>query len=95
MRKSPPRTRLLRLGMFWWVPFVAVGYGIYVMFGVPHFIFSYRFHDNGNQFDPFGKRHYTECSYVWIYPAHGVTVPAKNGRCAWFRFAKLKDTDRR
>lgn len=61
-----------------------VGY----MWGKPHMVWTYRFHDNGAPYDPRVERHYIDCTYIgWN---RTVTVPAQDGRCPWFRLLKAE-----
>lgn len=76
--------------LFFWVALPIAGYVAYGLYGMPHVIFSYNFHDNGDQFNPLAKRTYTQC--VFIGPYGGFKVPAENGRCGWVKFFK-PDTD--
>ena len=56
------------------------------IWGTPHMVWTYRFHDNGAPYDPRVERHYIDCTYIgWD---RTVTVPAQGGRCPWFRLLK-------
>ncbi len=74
------------LSLFLWLIGAAALYGIYVTYGLPHGIWSYRFLDNGDQYNPLAERHYTSCTFVGPYGAF--TVDAENGRCGWVRMFK-------
>ena len=74
------------LSLFLWLIGAGALYGIYVTKGLPHVIWSYTFLDNGDQHNPFAKRHYTSCTFVGPYGVF--TVNAKNGRCGWVRLLK-------
>ena len=54
------------------------------LWGTPHVAWSYRFHDNGDRWNPRAERHYIDCTYLgWTGARH---VWAENGRCPWIRF---------
>lgn len=72
--------------MFFWIGLPVAAYAIYLAYGLPHMIFSYRFHDNGDQFNPVAERHYIDCTFVGPYGRF--TVPANAGRCGWVEFFK-------
>ncbi len=67
----------------WLIPPAALCLAIW-LYGTPHVVLSYRFHDNGRQHDPLAHRVYISCDYLgW----HGWrTVAAQNGECPWVRF---------
>ena len=71
--------------LFLWLALPIAGYATYQIAGIPHAIWSYRFVDNGDRYNPYVYRHYLDCTYIgWRW--HSVTVPAKAGRCPWVRF---------
>jgi hypothetical protein len=72
--------------VFFWIALPIAGYAAYSLYGLPHMIWSYRFHDNGDPNDPLVKRYYTDCTFVGPYG--GFTVPASAGKCGWVKFFK-------
>ena len=78
------------LALFLWLAVPVAGYAVYQTYGTPHMIWSYRFIDNGDRFNPYADRTYTSCTYFgWRWAT--VTKPAKAGRCPWVRFFKASD----
>jgi len=77
-----------RAALFLWLALPVAGYGVYLAWGSPHAIRSYSFTSEGSRYDPFADRTYHSCTYLgWRW--HEVTVPARNGRCAWVRFFEV------
>ncbi|MGD1926644.1 MAG: hypothetical protein ACFB03_21050 [Paracoccaceae bacterium] len=74
--------------MFMWVLIPAALWAAFVIWGSPHIVLSYRFHDNGNRYAPLAERYYTECTYYGALGA--ITMPAELGSCAWVRFFKAE-----
>ena len=72
--------------LFLWIALPIAAYAVYGLYGLPHMIFSYRFYDNGDRFNPLAKRHYTQCTFVGPYGTF--TVPASAGKCGWVEFFK-------
>lgn len=59
---------------------------IILLWGTPHVVGTYRFHDNGDRYNPRADRRYIDCTY---YGRVGViTVPAIDAQCPWVRFFK-------
>ena len=55
--------------------------------GTPHLVVSYRFYDNGDRYNPWAQRHYTDCAYWCV---HGVIqIPAQDAKCPWVRMMKV------
>ena len=77
--------RFLRAGYFVWIIVPVAAILIYLMFGLPHFIWSYQWQDNGTH-DPLAARTYTRCTFIGPYGAF-TTSPA-NGKCPWFLWRK-------
>lgn len=76
--------------LFLWLALPLAGYATYLTYGTPHMIWSYRFNDNGDQYNPYADRHYTSCTYFgWGWET--VTVPAVDARCPWVRLFKGAD----
>lgn len=75
--------------MFLWLALPAAAYVTYVVLGLPHMIWSYSFHDNGDPYDPLAKRDYIDCTFWGPYGRF--TVPADAGRCGWIAFFKPAD----
>ena len=76
--------------LFLWLALPLAGYATYLAYGTPHFIWSYTFWDNGDQYNPYADRHYTSCTYFgWGWET--VTVPAIEARCPWVRLFKGPD----
>ncbi len=70
-----------------WLLLPFAGYLTYLTYGTPHMIWSYKFLDNGDQYNPYIQRHYTSCTYVgWGW--NTVTAPAVSARCPWVRLFK-------
>lgn len=56
------------------------------LWGTPHLVVGYRFHDNGDRYNPLVPRVYTSCSYLGV---HGtVRVPAFDADCPWIVFLR-------
>lgn len=74
------------VALFLWLLVPLGGYAAYQTWGLPHVIWSYRFHANGAPHDLRVPRHYTSCTYVgW----HGATTrPAQAAKCPWVRLLK-------
>jgi len=70
---------------FWWIFIPVAVYLAYLIFGLPHFIWSYSWRDNGT-YDPFAYRYYTSCSFIGPYGSF--TTSATNGKCGWIIFRK-------
>lgn len=51
--------------------------------GLPHFRWQYSWVDQGQGYDPFAYRHYTDCTFWGPYGTFKI-YPA-NGKCAWFQ----------
>ena len=72
--------------LFLWV-LVPLGLWLAVtLWGTPHMLTTYRFHDNGDRWNPRAQRVHIDCTY-WGYVGR-ITVPAEQGRCSWVRFFK-------
>ncbi|MEM9061755.1 MAG: hypothetical protein AAGD13_14940 [Pseudomonadota bacterium] len=74
--------------LFSWVLVPAALWAIFVIWGSPHIVLSYRFLDNGDRYNPLAKRHYTECTYFGALGA--LPVPAEHGTRPWIRFFKAE-----
>lgn len=72
--------------LFLWLIVPGAAYGGYVLYGLPHVIWSYSFEDNGDRYNPLAHRHYIDCTFIGPYG--GFTVPAEAGRCAWVKLFK-------
>ncbi len=72
--------------MWLWVIVPIAVFLFYQISGLPHVIWSYRFHDNGDRYNPFAERYYTDCTFIGPYGEF--TRYATNGNCEWFRFFK-------
>lgn len=70
--------------MFFWIALPVAAYMIYDAYGLPHMIFSYRFHDNGDQYNPLAHREFIDCTFWGPYGRF--TVPADAGKCGWIEF---------
>ena len=71
------------LPFFAWVLVIAFTYQAYAAQGLPHFLWSYSFLDNGDRFNPYAERYYTSCTYIGPYGEF--TVLAIGGKCEWVR----------
>ena len=81
------KPRLARPSYFIWVVVPLALYAGYLVFGLPHFIWSYQWRDNGQGYDPFAYRYYLRCDYIGPYGLMTDASPV-GGKCAWFRFYK-------
>ncbi len=54
------RQSFLRPNYFIWIIVPIAVYLTYLALGLPHFIWSYSFLDNGQRYDPFAERYYTQ-----------------------------------
>ena len=76
--------------LFLWLGLPIAGYAALNHYGPAHVIWTYRFLDNGDAFNPYPARPYVSCTYVgWGW--HEVTASARNDRCPWIRFFKIED----
>ncbi len=76
--------RVLRY-LVWIIVPVAI-YVAYLTMGLPHFIWSYSWRDNGT-YDPFVYRYYTSCTFIGPYGSFTVPHP-RGGKCGWIIFRK-------
>ncbi len=74
--------------LFLWIAVPLGLWATYSIWGTPHIALTYRFHDNGNRYDPLAKRHYIDCTYYGY--AGQFTAYAENGTCSWIRFFKAE-----
>ena len=81
--------RFLRLSYFIWLIVPVTILLLYLIFGMPHMIWSYSWIDEGQGYDPFATRHYTRCTYVGPYG--NFTEHPNNGKCGWVRFRKQRE----
>lgn len=81
---STIKPRLFRLGYFYWalVP-IAIAIAHQTM-GEPHFRWSYSWLDQGQGYDPYAARHYTQCNYAGF--RHSFTLRPMNGQCPLLMF---------
>jgi hypothetical protein len=56
------------------------------LYGAPHLVVSYRFHDNGSPYNLRIARHYISCT--WVGLSGVITLPAQEGHCPWVRLIK-------
>ena len=82
------KTSFLRPGYFIWIIVPVALYLTFLAIGLPHFIWSYDWRDNGT-YDPFAKRYYTRCTYIGPYGSFTERFP-DNGKCDWFQFHKKR-----
>lgn len=71
------------LSLLVWLVGAAALYGFYATKGLPHVIWRYEFHANGDPYNPFADRYYTSCTFLGPYGLF--TRNAQNGRCGWVR----------
>lgn len=75
------------LAAFAWV-LVPLGLWLAVMmWGTPHVVWSYRFLDNGDRYNPRAHRTYTSCTYLGVQGS--VTIRPLDARCPWVRMIKV------
>lgn len=74
------------LRYFIWIIIPASLYLTYLIIGLPHFIWSYSWQDNGT-YDPFAERFYTRCTFIGPYGEFTIHHP-DNGKCGWIVFRK-------
>lgn len=72
--------------LFLWIVFPLAVFAAYAVFGLPHMIWSYSFHDIGSRDGLSVERHYVSCTFVGPYGEFA--VPAQSGHCGWVRFFK-------
>ncbi len=82
------RTPFLRLSYFVWIIVPVALYLVFLAIGLPHFIWSYDWRDNGT-YDPFAYRYYTSCTYIGSYGEFTERFP-RDGKCDWFQFHKKR-----
>ena len=87
------KPRLIRASYFVWIVVPLALYAVYQAYGLPHFIWSYDWRDDGQGYDPFANRYYLRCTYIGPYGAFTEHFP-KNGECDWFQFHKDTGGDR-
>lgn len=83
------KTASLFARLFIWILVPAAIWAVFVLWGSPHLVLSYRFHDNGDRWNPLAERHYTQCTYYGALGA--ITVLAERGSCPWVRFFRAGD----
>jgi len=71
------------VAMFFWLAVPMAAYVTYTVYGLPHVIWSYRFHPNGDPHNPLKARYYTQCTFVGPYGVF--TVDADRGKCGWVK----------
>lgn len=76
--------KLWALGLWLLVPLLL--WGVVLIWGAPHLVVSYRFHDNGSPYNTRIPRDYISCT--WIGVSGVITLPAEYGHCPWFRLIK-------
>lgn len=77
------------LKFFLWILVPLALWQAITIWGMPHFVVSYRFHDSGARWDPHVPRVYIDCTYLGWTGAR--TVPAIDGRCPWIRVFLAED----
>lgn len=77
----------LLVACFLWLGLPLGLYAGYHVYGAPHVIWSYKWFDEGQGFDPFARRYYTAC--VFIGPQGPRRFEPISGKCGLVRFAKL------
>ncbi len=81
------KTQFIRASYFFWIIMPVALYFGYLAYGLPHFIWSYDWRNNGT-YDPFAKRYYTRCTFIGPY-GNFTTYPT-NGKCGWLVFRKAR-----
>lgn len=69
--------------MFLWLSVPMAAYFTYTVYGLPHVIWSYSFHNNGDPHNPLRARYFTECTFTG--PFGVFTVGADGGKCGWVK----------
>lgn len=77
--------RMAALLLWLIVPVGAVA--VYQLYGTPHLLWRYSYHETRPNSTLFEGRIYTSCTYLGWGPQE-VTRPAKEGRCPFVRFFK-------
>lgn len=72
-----------------WVIVPAVLFVAYLIFGLPHMVWSYRF--TGSYAD-LANRTYHRCTYIGPYGV--ITRPAQQGSCSFIRFFHQSEGER-
>jgi len=80
------KVRFLRVSYFAWILLPAALFLAYLLFGLPHMIWSYDWLDQGHSYGDFKNRHYTRCTFIGPYGAF-TTYPT-NGKCGWVLLRK-------
>lgn len=75
-----------------WIIFPVALYLIYLIFGLPHIIWSYSWRNDGQGHDPFANRYYTKCVYIGSYGEFTIHNP-NDGECDWFIFRKNEEAN--
>lgn len=86
MNPNSKKPRLIRPVYFVWMVVPIILFGIYHAYGLPHMVWSYRFHDNGDRYNPYAERYYTDCTFIGPYGKF--TRSTRNGKCSWISFFK-------
>lgn len=81
------RVPFLLPGYFFWIIAPIAVYAIYLVYGLPHFIWNYSWKNDGQGYDPFVNRTYARCTYIGPYGEFAIRHPA-DGKCGWVRFYK-------
>lgn len=84
------KPRLLRKRYFIWLVVPAALLLLNLAFGLPHLRVSYTWIDQGQGFDPYADRYYTQC--VFYGPFGRFDFRPTDGSCAWVRFYKREGT---
>lgn len=58
--------------------------------GLPHFRWKYSWVDQGQGYDPYAYRYYTDCTFWGPYGTF--TIHPADGKCAWFRLYLVEDS---
>lgn len=80
--------KLIRMSYFIWMLVPVMIWVGYKHYGLPHFIWSYSWVNEGQGYDPFAKRWYTRCTHVGPYGEY--TASAINGKCKLVKFVKAE-----
>lgn len=83
------KARRLRLNYFVWIIVPILLVAIYMMYGLPHFRFSYEW--RGSDYSPYSERYYTRCTAIGFFGAF--TSYPTDGTCPWIEFHKSNEAN--
>ena len=81
---------MIRPVYFIWIIVPITLYAMFLVWGLPHIAFNYKWRNDGQGYDPFANRWYISCEYVGPYGSY--FYRPKDGKCPWFLFYKKQES---